>query len=83
MTTYTDLNGNPNATKAGVFIYGPYLRAVPPLPVGAQRGETALKVPPADGTAGFGWAYDAANGTILANCAVGDTDDSGKPYNTY
>ncbi|MHC4427919.1 MAG: prepilin-type N-terminal cleavage/methylation domain-containing protein [Planctomycetota bacterium] len=83
MTEYSDLNGNTNPTKVGVFIYGPYLRAVPPLPVGAQRGMTALKVPPADGTAGFGWVYDAGPGTIVANTAAGETDDEGTPYNMY
>jgi prepilin-type N-terminal cleavage/methylation domain-containing protein len=83
MTEYSDLNGNTNPTKVGAFIYGPYLRAVPPLPVGAQRGMTALKVPPADGTAGFGWVYDAGNGTIVANTAAGEIDDEGTPYNTY
>jgi hypothetical protein len=83
MTEYSDLNGNTAAAKGGAFIYGPYLRAVPPLPVGAQRGLTALKVPPADGSAGFGWVYDAGPGTIVANTAAGETDDAGTPYNTY
>ncbi|MHC4219417.1 MAG: prepilin-type N-terminal cleavage/methylation domain-containing protein [Planctomycetota bacterium] len=83
MTLYSDVNGNTNAVKGGAFIYGPYLRAIPPLPVGSQKGETALKAPPADGTAGFGWAYDDSNGTIVANTAAGEDDASGKPYNTY
>ena len=83
MTTYTDLNGATSPTKIGVFIYGPYLRAVPPLPVGLRRGETALKAPPADGLGLFGWIYDAGNGTILSNTAAAETDDSGTPYNTY
>ncbi len=83
MTQYSDLNGNTNATKTGLFIYGPYLRAVPTLPVGARRGETALKVPPADGAAGFGWVYDVAVGSIVANCTFAETDDAGTPYNTY
>jgi general secretion pathway protein G len=83
MTLYTDLNGNTNATKMGAFIYGPYLRAVPPLPVGAQRGLNTLKAPPADGSPGFGWVYDAGPATIVSNTAAGETDDSGKPYNTY
>lgn len=83
MTTYTDLNGNTNATKTGLFIYGPYLRAVPPLPVGLERGETALKAPPADGTDGFGWVYNVTDGSVVANCAAAETDDAGTPYNTY
>lgn len=83
MTEYSDLNGNTNPTKAGAFIYGPYLRAVPPLPVGAQRGLAALKAPPADGSAGFGWVYDAAAATIVSNTADTELDDSGRAYNTY
>src|SRR5688572_8366359 len=38
LTTYTDDAGNTNATKTAVFIYGPYLRKLPPLPVGAKKG---------------------------------------------
>ncbi len=83
MTTYSDINGNTNATKGGAFIYGPYLRAVPPLPVGAQNSQTGIKATPADGVGAFGWAYDQAAGAIFANCAVAETDDSGKAYNTY
>ena len=83
MILYSDLAGNTNAVKGGAFIYGPYLRAVPSLPVGARKGETALKVPPADGLGAFGWVYDDTASTIVANCAAGETDDGGKPYNTY
>lgn len=83
MTLYSDVAGNTNAVKGGAFIYGPYLRAVPPLPVGAQRSQTGVKAPPADGVGAFGWIYDDTAETIVANCAVAETDDSGKPYNTY
>src|SRR5688572_23623915 len=38
LTTYTDLAGNPNGTKTSPFIYGPYIKEVPPLPVGAAKG---------------------------------------------
>ena len=83
MTLYSDLNGNTAAVRGGVFIYGPYLRAVPPLPVGARKGETALKAPPADGIGSFGWVYAAPSGTIVANTAALEADASGKDYNTY
>ena len=83
MTLYSDVVGNTNAVKGGAFIYGPYLRAVPPLPVGAQQGKIGIKAPPADGIGAFGWIYDDTAGSIVANCAAGDTDASGKPYNTY
>jgi prepilin-type N-terminal cleavage/methylation domain-containing protein len=83
MTLFTDINGNSNATKTGAFIYGPYLRELPPLPVGSMRGNTAIKIAPPTGTLSAGWAYDPATGEIRANCATGEQDDAGTDYNTY
>ena len=83
MTLYTNAAGLANPVKGGAYIYGPYLRAIPPLPVGAQRGEFSVKALPADGTAGFGWAYDATNGDIHANTADAEVDESGDQYNKY
>lgn len=66
-------------TATGV-IYGPYLRAVPPLPVGTNKGKTgAVATLGEDG----GWVYDATKGTVKANCADGEVDSNGKKYNTY
>jgi prepilin-type N-terminal cleavage/methylation domain-containing protein len=67
--------------KAGGFIYGPYLRKVPPLPVGAQKGNTGFT--DTLGTAGFGWVYNAATGEVKANCPDAEVDETGKKYNTY
>lgn len=80
LTTYTDASGNTNASKTTVFIYGPYLRNVPALPVGAKKGSTGIAA--ADG-AGVGWIYAAATGTITANCADSEVDATGTKYNTY
>lgn len=80
MTTYTDVNGNTNATKTGTYIYGPYLRSVPTLPVGAKKGSTGIAAADASG---IGWIYTAASGTITANCADSEVDAAGKKYNTY
>lgn len=80
MTLYTDVNGATNAAKGGAFIYGPYLRKVPPLPVGTEKGSTGITAVP--GTAGAGWVYNDALGTIIANTTV-EADDAGKLYNTY
>ncbi len=83
MTLYSNAAGGTAMSKGGAFIYGPYLRAIPPLPIGAMRGETSLKAAPADGAGGYGWVYDQANGNVLANTSGAEVDDSGKPYNTY
>ena len=80
MTLYTDNNGATNATKTPVFIYGPYLRKVPPLPVGTEKGSTGIT--DTAGTAAMGWVYNDALGTIIANTTV-EADDAGKLYNTY
>ncbi|MHC5022368.1 MAG: prepilin-type N-terminal cleavage/methylation domain-containing protein [Planctomycetota bacterium] len=80
MTTYTDGTGGTNATKTGAFIYGPYLRAIPPLPVGAEKGSTGIT--DTAGTVGAGWVYTAASGSIVANTTT-ETDASGKAYSTY
>ena len=83
MTLYSNVSGATSVSKGGTFIYGPYLRAMPPLPGGDNMGETAVKAPPADGVGPFGWVYDEAKVTIVANVASSEVDASGKPYNTY
>ncbi len=80
MTLFTDFNGVSDPSKGGAFIYGPYLRKVPPLPVGTERG--SINITGVAGAAGAGWVYDDVQGTIIANTTV-EADESGKLYNTY
>lgn len=80
LTTYTDVNGSTSATKTGAYIYGPYLRAVPPLPVGTEKGQTGITA--TAGTASNGWVYDATAGTVVANTTT-ETDASGTKYSAY
>lgn len=80
MTTYSDDQGNVNATKTDPYLYGPYLRAIPPLPVGAKKGSTSVAA--ADG-AGVGWIYDVTTGKVKANCPDAEVDARGVKYNTY
>jgi len=80
LTTYTDASGNDNATKTTTYIYGPYLRTVPALPVGAKKGKTGIAAATGDE---IGWIYTVASGTITANCTDSEVDAAGKKYNTY
>lgn len=64
---------------AGV-IYGPYLRAVPVLPVGPNKGKSDF-IAALGGTAG--WVYDAASGQIRANVPDAVVDARGTKYNAY
>ncbi len=72
MTTYSDASGGTSATKTATHIYGPYLRKLPPMPLGAHKGDAGVvapvAVPPTAEVAGAnGWLYDAATGQIWAN----------------
>ncbi|MFN3166843.1 MAG: type II secretion system protein [Phycisphaeraceae bacterium] len=81
LTMYTDINGNTNATKTGAYIYGPYIRKIPALKVGAESGETAFT--DTLGTADKGWVYDEDTGVVYSNTAVGEVDAAGKKYSDY
>jgi general secretion pathway protein G len=77
---YNDGLGNLSATKTGNFVYGPYLRSVPSLPVGTTRkGSNGIAAADA---AGIGWIYTAATGAINANTTT-EADAKGVLYNTY
>src|SRR5690606_4819222 len=60
LTTYTDIDGDTNATKTTVFKYGPYLQQPSRNPF-----EDSISVAAA-AAAGVGWEYDADTGTIYA-----------------
>jgi general secretion pathway protein G len=79
MTQYTDANGTVSATPTATAIYGPYLRAIPPLPVGTAKGSNGVAA--ATGS-GVGWIYTAATGTITANTTT-EADATGKLYSAY
>jgi len=81
LTQYCDANGTDLVTaKDANHPYGPYLRAVPTLPVGADKGKTSVV---AIYTAGNGWVYDATAGKINANCSDLEVDATGKKYSSY
>jgi prepilin-type N-terminal cleavage/methylation domain-containing protein len=78
MTTYTNLAGATNPTKTTEYIFGPYLRSIPPLPVGAKKGLTAVA---ASNGPTVAWVYDETTGRIYAGAT--ESDATGKPYSSY
>ncbi len=80
LTTYTDDAGTPNATKTGAYIYGPYIRSIPALPVGTEKGS---KVVAAGAAANVGWIYNETTGVISANTGNTLADESGKLFKDY
>jgi len=81
MTTYTDASGGTSATKDSTHIYGPYLKAIPVLPVGTNKGLATVTNTGTAGTGTFGWFWDGT--TVWANDPALDTDAKGTAYNTY
>lgn len=79
LTQYTDAAGAVSATTSATHIYGPYLRAVPALQVGAEKGNKTIGGSVAVGTA---WVYDEDNGTIVANTLL-EEDAAGKLFTSY
>ena len=80
LTQYTDAAGAAQAAKDATHFYGPYMRQIPPLPVGAKKGSTDIKA--ADGS-GVGWIYTESTGSIKANTTASEKDDSGRLYSDY
>ena len=70
LTQYTDRQGQAQATKDASHIYGPYLHAIPPLPVGHRRGNTRIASEDAED---IGWIYTPASGEIQANVGTAET----------
>ncbi len=85
LTLYTDSSNtsDPVAAKDATHIFGPYLRAVPKLPVGANKNADTFTGTSPPGTDAAGWFYDETSGKISANCAAAEVDQANKKYVDY
>ncbi len=80
LTKYTDAVGATSDTRTSTHIYGPYLRSIPILPVGAKRNQDGIAAANGDT---IGWIYTATPGAIRTNTTDSELDISGKQYNLY
>ena len=89
---YSDVTGaNTSATKdtsAAQVIYGPYLRSVPAISVGSNKGATGIAVSNTSGVAatggtGIAWLYNSVDGTFQAYTGTTTTDSAGRLYSSY
>jgi len=85
LTLYTDSSNtsDPVAAKDATHIFGPYLRAVPKLPVGTNKNADTFTGTSPPGTDAAGWFYDETSGKISANCAAAEVDQANKKYVDY
>ncbi len=82
---YSDVSGeNFSTTKDSIHLYGPYLRAIPKLSVGANKGRNDfVGTAPGSTAVNGGWYYNASTGEVRANCKDSEVDDAGVRYNAY
>ena len=64
LTLYTDIFGGVSKKKTIPFDFGPYLRKVPAIPTGPNKGKTAIATTAGSGVA---WVYNPQDGTITPN----------------
>ena len=77
---YSDAAGATfSASRTNACPYGPYLKAFPPLPVGAAKSKSAIGT--AIGGTVNGWIWDGTS--FSSNTALGENDGAGNPYSGY
>lgn len=71
--------------KAGGFIFGPYIRKIPPLPVGTKSGATTFADgdSAAEGAGTQGWWYKASTGEVKSNLAGTELAEDGTAFNAF
>jgi type II secretory pathway pseudopilin PulG len=81
LTQYSDRKGNVSPTRTAQYRFGPYLREIPPISIGANKGRATLQLP--SQYLQQAWLYNPATGQISPNTSPGECDPAGRPYNTY
>ena len=89
LTKFSSPNGDVVETnKTSTAYLGPYLRAIPAITVGPNKGMNGIAVSttsgvPATGAAGIAWLYNAVDGTVDAYTGSITHDDTGRAYASY
>lgn len=74
LTLYTDESGAWSASRTRRYYLGPYLQAIPPVPMGWQKGATGVAQAPAPGV---GWLYNPRRGKFRLAMSAGDAPELG------
>ncbi len=80
LTKYSALDGTTAEAKGTPHIFGPYIKEIPTLPVGAAKGSRGIAAAPGPNV---GWIYDEATGAIRANTTALEKDDNNVAYSDY
>lgn len=87
LTLSSSAQGACSPTPAAGFAFGPYLRKVPPVPVGPNAGEATVAIdstnsPPLVTGGSEAWVYNPTTGEILANTDASNIDGT-RTYDEY
>ena len=78
-----------SAQNSTSHYYGPYVKKIPPLPLGSRKGATGVFITsdpsasPQAGPATDGWWYNTTMHVFRANLPDEERDDRGTSYNDY
>jgi prepilin-type N-terminal cleavage/methylation domain-containing protein len=73
LAKYTSIDGAMSSSPTATYKYGPYMRAIPPCPIGPREGAVGWAVAnanPPTAVSSFptvGWLYHAASGGVWVN----------------
>ena len=70
LTFYSDAAGTVSKAKSGTHPFGPYVRTVPPVLTGPNKGSTSIATMAGNG---IGWIYNPAEGAITPNTETIDS----------
>ena len=79
---YTDEDGKTSASFGAPYLFGPYLRKMPRLSMGTNKGESDIVSGGNPGDAGgAGWWIDGTTGDVRANAPDSDLTADGEKLN--
>lgn len=86
LTQYSNSDGTLTAaakdTGTNQIVFGPYIRSIPPAPVGGAGIKGVATIGSSTATPAPAWFYDSSSGAITINSSAG-TDSAGAAYSTY
>jgi prepilin-type N-terminal cleavage/methylation domain-containing protein len=87
LTHFSNVQGGCSDTSVSGFSLGPYLRRMPPVPVGPNAGEKTVAIdvtnsPPLVTGNIEGWVYNPNTGEIIANTDASNADGT-RTYDEY
>ena len=83
MLQYSSLSGTTSASKDQTHFLGPYLRSIPPITVGDNKGKNGIAATTAGADADTGWIYDAATGNVAPHTPGQPKDSAEQFYSSY